>query len=46
LIKIPHSRKILCEKCDGKGGSNVVTCGPCKGRGVIEKMVMLGPGMY
>lgn len=36
----------MCETCNGQGGSNVKACSPCKGRGVVEKMVMLGPGMY
>jgi len=39
-------RKVLCEGCNGKGGSEVEKCGSCKGRGVVIKMVQLGPGMY
>lgn len=39
-------RKILCNECDGKGGKDVKTCGDCKGKGVVIKMVQLGPGMY
>ena len=46
LFKIPHTRKKLCEECDGKGGKVVSKCSSCKGRGMIEKNVMLGPGMY
>ena len=45
-IKIAHSCTRNCEVCDGKGGSSVSVCSLCKGKGVIEKMVMLGPGMY
>lgn len=45
-LKISISRKRVCEECDGKGGMNVKTCTPCKGQGVVQKMVMLGPGMY
>ena len=39
-------RKILCNGCNGKGGSEVEKCTGCKGRGVVIKMVQLGPGMY
>lgn len=39
-------RKVLCEGCSGKGGSEVEKCTGCKGRGVVIKMVQLGPGMY
>jgi DnaJ family protein A protein 2 len=45
-VKLPHQKYILCEKCDGKGGSKVNTCGPCKGKGSIEKVIQFGPGMY
>lgn len=44
--KVTVSRKRVCEGCNGQGGANVKTCTPCKGRGVVEKMMMLGPGMY
>jgi DnaJ family protein A protein 2 len=46
LMKIPHQCTRNCEECGGKGGSDVKTCTGCKGRGVVEKMVQLGPGMY
>ena len=39
-------RKVVCAGCDGKGGKNINTCGACKGRGVVVRMVQLGPGMY
>ena len=45
-LKIPHACLRNCEVCDGKGGSSVQTCPLCKGKGIIEKMVQLGPGMY
>lgn len=44
--KVNITRKRNCEGCDGKGGSKVNTCSPCKGRGIVEKVMMLGPGMY
>jgi len=46
--KIKINRERICEKCDGKGGKEgaVQTCGQCKGRGMVTKMQMIGPGMY
>lgn len=44
--KLNVTRKRNCEECEGKGGSKVVSCAPCKGRGIVEKVMMLGPGMY
>lgn len=46
MLHVPITRKRVCEGCDGKGGENVQTCSACKGKGMIEKMIMLGPGMY
>ena len=46
MINFEHTRKRICAACEGKGGKDVKKCGTCKGRKVIEKMVMLGPGMY
>ncbi len=46
MISFDHKRKRTCEECDGKGGKNVKNCPVCKGKRLIEKMVMLGPGMY
>lgn len=31
MIKLSHTRKKLCDGCDGKGGANVQKCGTCKG---------------
>lgn len=46
--KIAVNRERICTKCDGKGGKEgaVKTCTTCKGRGIVTKMTMLGPGMY
>ena len=46
MIEVPISRKRICEECNGKGGENVTTCSACKGKGMVERMIMLGPGMY
>lgn len=46
--KIKVNRERICSKCDGLGGKAgaVQKCGACKGRGMVTKMQMLGPGMY
>lgn len=45
-VKFPITRKRICKKCMGKGGENASTCQTCKGKGLVEQLVMLGPGMY
>lgn len=46
--KIAVNRERICSKCEGKGGKDgaVQKCGTCRGRGMVNKMTMLGPGMY
>lgn len=44
--KISHKRYRPCASCDGMGGEEAKKCGKCKGRGVVIKMVQMGPGMY
>jgi DnaJ-class molecular chaperone len=44
--KIAVQRDRCCTECQGKGGSKVATCRECEGRGMVMKMVQLGPGMY
>ena len=46
MLQVDVERLVLCPSCDGKGGLDPKTCSPCKGRGVVVKMVQLGPGMY
>jgi DnaJ-class molecular chaperone len=46
MVNLPHTRKRCCVECDGKGGKNANTCGTCKGRKMVQKLIMLGPGMY
>lgn len=46
MFELDVERMVLCASCDGKGGLDPKTCSPCKGRGVVVKMVQLGPGMY
>jgi len=42
------NRERICNACDGLGGKAgaVQKCTTCKGRGIVTKMQMLGPGMY
>ncbi len=46
MAKVNVNRKVVCSECDGKGGTEVTTCGPCKGKGIIVKLIQMGPGMY
>ena len=46
MIKLAHTCTRNCSVCDGKGGKNEKICSSCKGKGVVEKLVQLGPGMY
>jgi len=43
--KLAASRDVVCNDCGGKGGTNVKSCGECKGRGIKIQMVQMGPGM-
>ena len=44
--KIVVTRDRICSKCNGAGGKGVQKCSTCKGKGMVTKMRMLGPGMY
>ena len=46
--KIAVNRERICGICNGIGGKEgaVKKCDTCKGRGIVMKMTMLGPGMY
>jgi DnaJ-class molecular chaperone len=46
MMSFEHSRKRTCTDCSGKGGANVKSCGTCKGKKMVTKLVQLGPGMY
>lgn len=41
---VTFQRHRVCDSCDGKGGKDAKKCGTCKGSGVVEKVVQLGPG--
>lgn len=43
--KLRLTRSVVCTPCKGQGGSEVVTCAQCQGRGVRVVVQRLGPGM-
>ncbi|KJH52985.1 DnaJ central domain protein [Dictyocaulus viviparus] len=45
--KLKVTRTVICTECGGLGGPQgcVTKCSECKGRGVIIKVMQLGPGM-
>ena len=45
-IKIQFEQQKFCIGCKGEGYTSFSSCGSCNGRGFIEQMVMLGPGMF
>jgi len=44
MKNITFQRQRNCEACDGKGGKDAKKCSTCKGQGMVEKVVQLGPG--
>jgi len=44
MKKVTFQRQRNCETCEGKGGKDAKKCTKCKGTGVVEKIVQLGPG--
>lgn len=44
MKNVTYTRQKTCEPCGGKGGKDAKKCGKCKGHGLIEKIVQLGPG--
>lgn len=46
MIKLNVERSVLCSGCEGKGGVDPRPCSTCRGKGVVIRMVQLGPGMY
>lgn len=44
-IRFDLERKVFCKECSGQGCLNWKTCGECKGSGVKESMIQIGPGM-
>lgn len=44
-IRFDLDRKIFCKDCSGQGCMNWRPCGECKGSGMKETMMQIGPGM-
>jgi len=44
-LKIQFERQKFCEGCKGEGCKSFSSCGACNGRGMIDQMIMIGPGM-
>jgi DnaJ-class molecular chaperone len=44
-IQIQFERQKFCSSCKGEGCKSFVPCGPCNGRGVLEHIVQIAPGM-
>lgn len=44
-MRFDLERQVFCDICQGQGCSNWRTCADCKGNGVKETAVQIGPGM-
>ena len=44
-VRIDLDKDVFCSACSGKGHLSVRTCGECRGAGVKETLLQLGPGM-
>uniref|UniRef100_A0A6C0D6M9 J domain-containing protein n=1 Tax=viral metagenome TaxID=1070528 RepID=A0A6C0D6M9_9ZZZZ len=45
-LKIQFERQKFCIGCKGEGSTNFSNCTPCNGRGVVEQIMSVGPGMH
>lgn len=43
--KLSIERYRICKGCSGLGGEGAAKCTTCKGRGVVTKVMQIGPGM-
>jgi len=44
-IKLQFDQQKFCQTCKGEGCKTTVTCQGCGGKGFVEQMMMIGPGM-
>jgi molecular chaperone DnaJ len=44
-LEIKFDRQKFCSQCKGEGSESFESCSPCRGLGVREMQVMIGPGM-
>ena len=45
-VKIQFERQKFCSGCKGEGYSSFKSCSPCNGSGVVQQVMMVGPGMH
>ena len=47
-VKTSIKRQTKCKKCSGSGSKSGVTtkCSECKGKGIVHRLIQLGPGMF
>jgi DnaJ family protein A protein 2 len=46
IIQLKFERQRFCEKCKGDGSDTQQSCNECNGSGVVERHMMIGPGMH
>lgn len=44
-VKLQFEQQKFCESCKGEGCKTTVSCSSCNGKGIVEQMMMIGPGM-
>jgi len=44
-IRLDLERQTFCHDCEGRGCMNWKTCADCRGSGMKESMIQIGPGM-
>ena len=45
-VKIQFERQKFCNGCKGEGFNSFKSCSPCNGSGVVQQVMMVGPGMH
>ena len=45
IIKLQFEQQKFCSYCKGEGCKTTVSCSTCNGVGIVEQMIMIGPGM-
>ena len=45
-VKIQFERQKFCNGCKGEGFSTFQSCNNCGGSGIVQQMIMVGPGMH
>jgi DnaJ family protein A protein 2 len=44
-IHVNFDKQIFCEQCRGDGSETKKRCGECRGQGMVNKLMQVGPGM-